>query len=448
MTSANGTSASQSDRHAAIDYLKRLKAGEKAERPTIHDGRMVDEIGQAEHMVTMAGGNLSKLSLMYQSVASVEIGGKPRWPLFAEVMAEEEENKPVATCLQDVESEDISWLWHPYIPMGALTALDGDPGLGKTTLMIDTGARYSRGWAMPGEERAHCKPGSVISILIEDGLKNTIKPRFERAGADLSRIHFLGRLPMGEIAGIPWTRTFNLQTDIPLLIREIRRTGAGLVLLDPLFGLVGKVDTNSNEISLLLSQLYSVAEVMGIAILFTRHFNKREGTDTLYRGTGYIGIIGTARAGLGVVRDKDNPKVAHLGMTKNNLDEMLTTTLSYSIVSDKAEGDKRAYVQWHGLSENTMDDLMGKRSEERLTEGAQAIMKALRDAWPASLSRKDITERTKLKAGTIGSHLSRLEEDGLVSQVGRGLYIWPEMREQEQRPDYESGLQQLQQLQQ
>jgi len=445
---SNGISSNADDRHAAIDYLKRLKAGEQAERPAIHDAHILAELDAADFLCKEAGGNLETLERMYQSFAAVEKSGKKQYPLFAHLVAEEEESKPVATCLSDVESEDISWLWHPYIPMGALTALDGDPGLGKTTLMIDTGARYSRGWAMPGEERAHCKPGSVISILIEDGLKNTIKPRFERAGADLSRIHFLGRLPMGEIAGIPWTRTFNLQTDIPLLIREIRRTGAGLVLLDPLFGLVGKVDTNSNEISLLLSQLYSVAEVMGIAILFTRHFNKREGTDTLYRGTGYIGIIGTARAGLGVVRDKENPKVAHLGMTKNNLDEMLTTTLSYSIVSDKAEGDKRAYVQWHGLSENTMEDLMGKRSEERLTEGAQAIMKALRDAWPASLSRKDITERTKLKAGTIGSHLSRLEEDGLVSQVGRGLYIWPEMREQEQRPDYESGLQQLQQLQQ
>ena len=54
-TMSNGISSNADDRHAAIDYLKRLKAGEKAERPTIHDGRMVDEIGQAEHMVTMAG---------------------------------------------------------------------------------------------------------------------------------------------------------------------------------------------------------------------------------------------------------------------------------------------------------------------------------------------------------------------------------------------------------
>src|SRR5260221_13945269 len=91
-----------------------------------------------------------------------------------------------------------------------------------------------------------------------------------------------------------------------------------------------------------------------------------------------------------------------------------------------------------------MKDWMGKRYKDRLPEGAKAIKKGPRDAWPASLSRKDITERTKLKAGTIGSHLSRLEEDGLVNQVGRGLYIWPEMREQEQRPDYESGLPKMQ----
>src|SRR6266567_6871364 len=91
-TMSNGISSNADDRHAAIDYLKRLKAGEKAELPAIHDEKMLDEIEQAGHMVSLACGDLSKLSLMYQSVSLVEIGGKPRLPLFAEVMAEEERN--------------------------------------------------------------------------------------------------------------------------------------------------------------------------------------------------------------------------------------------------------------------------------------------------------------------------------------------------------------------
>ncbi len=124
MTSANGTSASQSDRHAAIDYLKRLKAGEKAELPAIHDEKMLDEIEQAGHMVSLACGDLSKLSLMYQSVSLVEIGGKPRWPLFAEVMAAGE-SIPAGVLFTAIETKPVHWLWKRRLAFGKLPLHDG-----------------------------------------------------------------------------------------------------------------------------------------------------------------------------------------------------------------------------------------------------------------------------------------------------------------------------------
>src|SRR5262245_40850491 len=37
------------------------------------------------------------------------------------------------TRLADVESKTIAWLWDGRIPLGMLTVLDGDPGLGKST---------------------------------------------------------------------------------------------------------------------------------------------------------------------------------------------------------------------------------------------------------------------------------------------------------------------------
>ena len=93
MTSANGTSASQSDKHAAIDYLKRLKAGEKAERPAIHDAQMAKEIELVEHYVALAKGDKAALDRIYKGLAMVEDNhGKKLNPLFAEVVAEEEES--------------------------------------------------------------------------------------------------------------------------------------------------------------------------------------------------------------------------------------------------------------------------------------------------------------------------------------------------------------------
>ena len=47
--------------------------------------------------------------------------------------------------MSDVESKEISWLWYPFIPYGKLTIIQGDPGDGKTTLILNIAARLSKG---------------------------------------------------------------------------------------------------------------------------------------------------------------------------------------------------------------------------------------------------------------------------------------------------------------
>src|SRR5207244_1496540 len=94
---------------------------------------------------------------------------------------------PRVISMADVKSERISWLWAFRIPFGKLSLLDGDPGCGKTTMLLDLAARLSNVKAMPEEENAHPAYRSLI-LSAEDGLSDTIKPRLEVAGADLSRI--------------------------------------------------------------------------------------------------------------------------------------------------------------------------------------------------------------------------------------------------------------------
>ena len=40
--------------------------------------------------------------------------------------------------LADVEPEHVSWLWDGYLPLGKLVILDGDPGVGKSTVSLDS----------------------------------------------------------------------------------------------------------------------------------------------------------------------------------------------------------------------------------------------------------------------------------------------------------------------
>ena len=48
-----------------------------------------------------------------------------------------------------VEPRPVEWLWPGWIALGKLTVLDGDPGVGKSTLLLDLAARLSRDGVMP-----------------------------------------------------------------------------------------------------------------------------------------------------------------------------------------------------------------------------------------------------------------------------------------------------------
>ena len=87
------------------------------------------------------------------------------------------------TLYSDVKSEPVNWLWYPYIAIGKITLLQGDPGDGKSTMMMNLIAEISKGGATP-DGVAMGRPHRVIYQCSEDGLGDTIKPRLEASGAD------------------------------------------------------------------------------------------------------------------------------------------------------------------------------------------------------------------------------------------------------------------------
>src|SRR5262245_32283288 len=44
---------------------------------------------------------------------------------------------------------NVSWLWPGRIALGKLTLVNGDPGAGKSLVMLDVAARVTRGAEMP-----------------------------------------------------------------------------------------------------------------------------------------------------------------------------------------------------------------------------------------------------------------------------------------------------------
>ncbi len=66
-----------------------------------------------------------------------------------------------------VAETQINWLWEGRIPLGAITLLDGDPGLGKSLITIDLAARVSTGRTMPlGAPAAEGAEGGAGVVLL------------------------------------------------------------------------------------------------------------------------------------------------------------------------------------------------------------------------------------------------------------------------------------------
>src|SRR3954453_17135490 len=94
--------------------------------------------------------------------------------------------------MADVASLPVRWLWDGRIARGKLTVLDGEPGIGKSTLALDLAAKVSRGAAMPLSRATPNGGANVVIFSGDDDLADTVRPRLEAAGADLTRIRPIG----------------------------------------------------------------------------------------------------------------------------------------------------------------------------------------------------------------------------------------------------------------
>ncbi len=271
----------------------------------------------------------------------------------------------VLVCLSDVVAESVTWAWDKRFPFGKLSIIDGDPGNGKSSLTMDVVARLSTGSPMP-DGSASDTDGPVTSIIMtmEDGLGDTVRPRLEAAGADLSRVIALTYVleePKGD-AEQPTKRLPSIPRDVEVLRAAIKKHGARFVVIDPLMAYLTSDSHKDQEVRQGLAPLADLAEELGVAIVIVRHFNKAAGGSAIYRGGGSIGIIGAARSAMLVAKDPDDPDGARrvLASAKCNLSEP-PQSLAYHL-EGAANGAVR--VVWEGDSAHTASQLLAIPPDE------------------------------------------------------------------------------------
>ena len=177
--------------------------------------------------------------------------------------------------MSDVQSQTVDWLWYPFIPYGKLTIIQGDPGDGKTTLVLNIAARLSKGEGLDNDMKV-TEPVNIIYQTAEDGLADTVKPRLELAEAVCERIMVIDETEK------------SLSMIDERLEAAIKQTGAKVLILDPIQAyLGGTMDMNrANEARDMTKKLSLLAEKYKCAILLIGHMNKAGGNKAAYRGMG------------------------------------------------------------------------------------------------------------------------------------------------------------------
>jgi AAA domain-containing protein/DnaB helicase-like protein len=229
----------------------------------------------------------------------------------------------VSRCLADVEAQPIRWFWPSRIALSKLTLLAGAPGLGKSQLTCAFVAAATTGGKLADGENAPW--GSAIIITTEDDAADTIRPRLEAAGADLSRVHLfdwalgLSRYGKREHQHFDVNVHSGALADLVHSIGDVR-----LIVIDPITAHSGRTDTHATaEVRRSLVPLQTMAAETGAAVVLITHLNKGGSGDgsAMSRVTGSNAYVAVCRSAWLVAPDpKDTERRRRMLVPiKNNI---------------------------------------------------------------------------------------------------------------------------------
>lgn len=311
--------------------------------------------------------------------------------------------------LDEIKTEIMSWLWESYIPFGEFVVLDGEEGIGKSTVVLAFAAYLGNGKGIrtiSDFEFVHIEAGSTLILSAEDSLGHILKPRLIGLNARLDLISAIDEPFSFDLEGL--TRLENA-----IAIHKPK-----LVIIDPLFSYAGKANLNNdNEIRGITRELSKIAHLFGCTILGVRHINKSKGMGSVRAaGLNGVGWRASARSCLIVGRSETTGETAIIQHKSNvsKLDERAWgfTIKPVIIPGDDGEPIETSTLEWTGLSSLTCRDMLGpaedtEKSEEisdameflseALFEGERAVQDVNAEGKALGLSEKQLrTARLKL----------------------------------------------------
>jgi hypothetical protein len=313
------------------------------------------------------GGDVVDWLRAHPGATTAELARLPRVRAAPAVRAEDEAGRIVLRCVAGIEARAVRWLWPGRIARGKVSLLAGHPGLGKSQVCVSLTAIVTTGGLWP-VDRTRCEPGAVVIFSAEDDPEDTIRPRLEAAGADLTRCHVFDTVEDRAPNGTPRRRAFSLATDLPRLSAALAGLpDVALVVIDPVTAYLGDTDSHKNaDVRAVLAALAEVAARHGAAIVAVSHLRKSGAGEALLQVTGSLAFVAASRAAYVIVKDQDTPQRRLMLPIKNNLGED-QTGYAFSVDSARLDaGIETSRVTWEAVAVTvTADEALAPAQPQR-----------------------------------------------------------------------------------
>jgi hypothetical protein len=242
--------------------------------------------------------------------------------------------------------------------------------------------------------------GGVLLLLGEDSVAKTVVRRLEVAQADLARIGVIDR---------PVT----LPNDLCQVQQAASEIRAAMIVIDPLMAFLGPDANGDQKVRFALSPLARFADATNTAVVMVRHLAKRVGRNSLYRGTGSIGIIAATRSALFVGRHPEETNLRIVSHSKCNLG-----ALARSLVFEPTDVAGTVQIEWRGECEYTADDLLTSPAcaNSRLADAIAFLSDILADG-PV---KQQVIKQSAISQGFAYRTIERAKEDLAVISDRRG----------------------------
>jgi hypothetical protein len=281
---------------------------------------------------------------------------------------------PLCTAtLEGLHMKPLFWLVPNMFPVGKLSLLAGDGGLGKSVISLDLAARVSRGQCAFGLEYVPPPAGRVLLASCEDDYEDTIIPRLLAAGADLGRIDRLDGVAGKDGKPQPWSFAH-----AAALAEHLALYPYALIIIDPASAFAGRAGIDGYkdaEVRALLAPMSELAARFGVTILLIAHIGKGETIKAAQRILGSVAWKNVVRSvWMAAEREEDGGKRMLLPAKANlapeqkgvlyqllSLDEQEQEQAVEGYAGELSEEDRALikkqlfHVRWMGTTDATAD---------------------------------------------------------------------------------------------